>query len=85
MYKLFGKNGKIVSIYAVVIDCIGVTSLQVLAFGTICQYFFNIDLFYGIVIGIVVINAYSIMGGLRGIIAIDVFQFLIFLAWFKTG
>ncbi len=78
MYKLFGKSGKIVSIYAVVIDCIGVTSLQVLAFGTICQYFFNIDLFYGIVIGIVVINAYSIMGGLRGIIAIDVFQFLIF-------
>ena len=78
MYKLFGKSGKIISIYAVIIDCIGVTSLQVLAFGTICQYFFNIDLFYGIVIGIVVINAYSIMGGFRGIIAIDVFQFLIF-------
>lgn len=78
MYKLFGKSGKIISIYAVVIDCIGVTSLQVLAFGTICQYFFNIDLFYGIVIGVVVINAYSTMGGFRGIIAIDVFQFLIF-------
>ena len=78
MYKLFGKSGKIVSIYAVVIDCIGVTSLQVLAFGTICQYFFNIDLFYGIVMGVVVINAYSTMGGFRGIIAIDVFQFLIF-------
>lgn len=78
MYKLFGKSGKIISIYAVVIDCITATSIQVLAFGTICQYFFNIDLFYGIVIGIVVINAYSIMGGLRGIIAIDVLQFLIF-------
>ncbi len=78
MYKLFGKSGKIISIYAVIIDCIGATSLQVLAFGAICQYFFHIDLFYGIIIGIVVINSYSIMGGFRGIIAIDVFQFLIF-------
>ena len=40
--------------------------------------FFHIDLFYGIIIGIIVINTYSIMGGFKGIIAIDVFQFLIF-------
>ena len=40
MHKLFGNSGKFISICSVIIDCIGATSLQVLAFGSICQYFF---------------------------------------------
>ena len=78
MYNLFGKRGKIVTLYAVIVDCIGATTIQVLAFGAICNYFFEIDLLYSIIIGIVVINIYSILGGLRGIIAVDIFQFFVF-------
>jgi Na+/proline symporter/signal transduction histidine kinase len=78
MYNLFGRYGKIIAFWTVLIDCIGATTIQILAFGAICNYFFKIDLWHGIIIGIAVINIYSILGGLRGIIAIDVFQFLIF-------
>ena len=78
--KLFERTGKFVGFYGVIIDAIKATSIQVLAFGTVCQFFFGIDLLNGMIIGIVVINTYSMLGGLRGIIAIDVFQFLIFFA-----
>ena len=35
---------------------------------------------YGIAFAIIVINLYSVLGGFRGIISIDIFQFLIFFA-----
>ena len=76
--KFFGRTGKTIGLYITLLDCIIAITIQFLAFGTICQYFFGINLWYGIIIGISIINAYSILGGLRGIIAIDVFQFFIF-------
>ncbi len=78
LYHIWGGLGKYVSIYTVIIDSIAFITIQLLAFASICSYFFEIDYITSLVIGIVVINAYSIMGGFRGIIAIDVFQFLIF-------
>ena len=78
MYRLFGKHGNIITIFAVIIDCIGATTIQIFAFGSICHYFFGLNLWYSIIIGTLVINIYSISGGFKGIIAIDVFQFLIF-------
>ena len=85
MYNLFGRYGKIIAFWTVLVDCIGATTIQILAFGAICNYFFKIDLWHGIIIGIAVINIYSILGGLRGIIAIDVFQFLIFFLVIPTS
>ena len=78
LYQIWGGAGKYIGLYTVIIDSIAFITLQLLAFASICNYFFEIDYITGLVIGIVVINSYSIMGGFRGIIAIDVFQFLIF-------
>ena len=78
LQQIWGGAGKYIGLYTVIIDSIAFITLQLLAFASICNYFFEIDYITGLAIGIVVINAYSIMGGFRGIIAIDVFQFLIF-------
>ena len=78
LYQIWGGAGKYIGLYTVIIDSIAFITLQLLAFASICNYFFEIDYITGLAIGIVVINSYSIMGGFRGIIAIDVFQFLIF-------
>ena len=76
--KIWGKLGRYIGLYTVIIDSIAFITIQLLAFASICSYFFEMDYITSLVIGIVVINAYSIMGGFRGIVAIDVFQFLIF-------
>ena len=78
LHKIWGKSGKYIGLYTVIIDSVTFITLQSLAFASICNYFFRIDYITGLAIGIVIINTYSIMGGFRGIIAIDVFQFLIF-------
>ena len=78
MNKIFGKPGKIIGFYVVVLESIGASSMQIVEFGFICEYFFQVNFLSGIVIGIVVINIYSLLGGLRGIIAIDIMQFLVF-------
>ncbi len=78
MNKIFGKIGKITSLYTSLIDCIIASSVQIIAFGLLCEYFFQLNFLSGILIGIVVINIYSLLGGLRGVITIDIMQFLIF-------
>jgi len=78
LYQIWGGAGKYIGLYTVIIDSIAFITLQLLAFASICNYFFEVDYITGLAVGIIVINAYSIMGGFRGIIAIDVFQFLIF-------
>ena len=78
LYQIWGGLGKYVGIYTVIIDSIAFITIQLLAFASICSYFFEIDYMTSLVIGVVIINSYSIMGGFRGIVAIDVFQFLIF-------
>jgi Na+/proline symporter len=78
MNRFYGKPGKIIGLYAVLIESIGASSMQIIAFGLICEYFFQLNFLSGVLIGIVVINIYSLLAGLRGIITIDIMQFLIF-------
>ena len=78
MNKIFGKPGKIIGLYAILVDFILGSSMQIIAFGLICEYFFQVNFLTGILIGIAVINIYSLLGGMRGVVAIDVLQFLIF-------
>ena len=76
--QIWGKLGRYIGLYTIIIDGIAFITIQLLAFASICSYFFETDYMTSLVIGVVIINSYSIMGGFRRIVAIDVFQFLIF-------
>ena len=52
--------------------------MQSMALGVIFEYFFGIEFTYGVFIGYGSIALYGMIGGIRGIMAIDVYQFIIF-------
>ena len=52
--------------------------MQSMALGVIFEYFFGIEFAYGVFIGYGSIALYGMIGGIRGIMAIDVYQFIIF-------
>ena len=42
MNKFFGKDAKIIGLYTVLVDFTLGSSMQIIAFGLLCEYFFNL-------------------------------------------
>ena len=75
MGDLYGKPGQVISGIANVLFSVGCIAMQVKAIGFICNLFFGVSEFLGIIIGSFVIIAYSSFGGIRSVVFTDVLQF----------
>lgn len=75
MGDLYGKPGQLMSGISNVLFSIGYVAVQVKAIGCICNLFFDVPDFCGILIGSFIIIAYSSFGGIRSVVFTDVLQF----------
>ncbi|MBO7454397.1 MAG: sodium:solute symporter family protein [Alphaproteobacteria bacterium] len=75
MGDLYGNPGQVMSGVANILFSVGCISMQVRAIGFICNQFFGVSEFYGIIIGGGIIVAYSSFGGIRSVVFTDVLQF----------
>jgi len=75
----FGKNAKLISGLLIGIKGICVTSVQLLMLGRLCDYFFDINPFWGICIGGFVLTVYSSYGGIKSVTYTDVLQFIVII------
>ncbi|MFK7761573.1 MAG: sodium:solute symporter [Candidatus Midichloriaceae bacterium] len=78
MEKLYGKSAGFVTVLVAIIEAIGFICVQAIAVGAMCEYFFGMSFSLGVLIGYVIISVYGIVGGIRGIMTIDIYQFMIF-------
>ena len=73
--KHYGQTGRIITGVASVIVCAGIIGAQVGATGYVFKLFLGIDKVWGILIGCGIMIAYSIVGGMRAVVATDMLQF----------
>ena len=66
------------------IFCMGIVAAQFAAIGNIFQSVLGIDSTLGIAIGLMVVLAYTSLGGMTSIMRVDVFQFLLLVAVFLS-
>jgi Na+/proline symporter/signal transduction histidine kinase len=78
MEKLYGRSGGFITVLVSVVEVIGAICVQAIAIGAMCTYFFGMNFSLGVLLGYVVISVYGMIGGMRGIMAIDIYQFMIF-------
>lgn len=72
---LYGKPGQVISGIANVLFSIAYIAVQVKAIGCICNLFFGVSDFCGILIGSFIVILYSSFGGIRSVVFTDVLQF----------
>ena len=75
MGDLYGRPGQVISGISNVLFSVGYVAIQVKAIGCICNSFLGIPEFHGIIIGSLIIIAYSSFGGIRSVVFTDVLQF----------
>lgn len=75
--KHYGQTGRLITGIASVIVCAGIIGAQVGATGYVFKLFLGIDKVWGILIGCGIMIAYSIVGGMRAVVATDILQFCI--------
>jgi Na+/proline symporter len=78
MAKLYGKSGGFITVLASVVETIGAICVQAIAIGAMCSYFFGMSFSLGVLLGYFIISVYGMVGGIKGIMAIDIYQFMIF-------
>ncbi len=79
MGKLYGKYAQIITGVCSVIVCAGILGAQVGATGYVFNLFLGIDRSIGILIGCGIVLIYSVVGGIRAVIATDILQFFILI------
>ena len=75
MGDLYSKPGQVTSGIANVLFSVGFIAMQVKAIGFVCNLFFDASELSGIIIGSLIIVAYSSFGGIRSVVLTDVLQF----------
>lgn len=75
----YGHKAKFVTGIFSLLICIGILGSQVSAIGVLFSIFFDIPTHIGIFIGFGIIIFYSAVGGMRGVVYTDTFQFLIIM------
>ena len=75
MGDLYGKPGQVISGVANILFSVGYVAIQVKAIGFICNLFFGVSEFYGIIIGSFIIITYASFGGIKSVVFTDVLQF----------
>jgi len=79
MEENFGKIGKFITGIFSVLLCAGILGAQVGAIGYIFNLFLGIPAIWGILIGVGIVLAYDIVGGMKAVIATDVLQFCVLI------
>ena len=77
MESQYGRPAKLVSGILGLIVCSGIVGVQLNALGYISHEFFGISQHTALIIGGVLLTAYTVLGGLSAIILTDVLQFWI--------
>ena len=77
MERHYGVIGQVVTGIMSVIVCAGILGAQVGAIGIIFNVFLGIKIIYGIIIGCVIVIAYSTVGGMRAVVFTDIVQFVV--------
>ena len=75
----YGPKAKFMTGVFSLLVCIGILGSQVSAIGVLFSTFFNMPTHTGILIGFGIIIFYSSLGGMRGVVYTDTFQFLIIM------
>ena len=75
MGDLYGKPGQVTSGIANILFSVGFIAMQVKAIGFVCNLFFDVSELSGIIIGSLIIVAYSSFGGIKSVVLTDVLQF----------
>jgi Na+/proline symporter len=78
MERLYGKSAGFITVFASIVETIGVICMQSVAIGAICAYFFGMNFLLGVLLGYIAVAIYGMMGGIRGVMAIDLYQFMVF-------
>ena len=74
MGDLYGKPGQAISGVANVLFSIAYVAVQIKSIGCVCNLFFGISNFYGMIIGSFIVITYSSFGGIRSVAFTDVLQ-----------
>lgn len=77
--SMYGRAGQVFTGIAAVLISVGFAGAQVSAMGYIFTYFLGLPYYLGILIGCGVVVFYSTTGGIRSVVATDLFQFLILM------
>ena len=78
MGKLYGRLGKLITNFSIMLVSIGLLGIQAIATGYLFHYFFGCSYLLGIIIGFGVLVLYSAFGGIQAVAMTDVLQFIIF-------
>ncbi|MBS0236272.1 MAG: hypothetical protein JSS50_02910 [Proteobacteria bacterium] len=78
MKTLFGPFAFQATNVISVVHSIGVVAIQILMLGLVIQYFFGLSTATGILLGSLVVTAYSASGGIKAVILTDLMQILLF-------
>lgn len=75
MVELYGKLGRIVCGISNMLFSLGFVAVQITVIGYICNMFLGVSYFYGVIIGGLIVVAYSSFGGIRAVVFTDAIQF----------
>lgn len=84
MEHLYGKVGRVMTLFASLMDDIATLAAQAIALGYLLHYFLDISVGEGMLIGMGTIIFYSTLGGIRAVVMTDVLQFSIFYVLFPV-
>lgn len=79
--KHYGKIGRQLAGIFIIFVSIFCGGQQISALGFIFEYFFQIPFYLGVFIAYGVVVIYSAFGGIRAVVATDIFQFVIIIAF----
>lgn len=79
MYKLYGRNARIVSGICGALYCAAAVGGQVSAIGFIVNYFLDLPFWMGVLIGCGAVILYSSVGGVKAVTATDILQFAVLI------
>ncbi len=77
----YGKQGRLIAGLGTLFVTVITLGQQILAIGLVFNMFFDIPLFWGIVLGFGTLVTYSAFGGIRAVVMTDVYQFIFIMAF----
>ncbi len=75
MGSLYGKSGQVMTGISNIVFSLSYIAVQIKSIGYVCNLLFGMPQFYGIVVGSLIVIAYSSFGGIRSVVFTDVLQF----------
>ncbi|MCP3659378.1 MAG: hypothetical protein GY830_03290 [Bacteroidetes bacterium] len=84
MEKFYGTKAKILTGACITIWDIFNISIQLLMLGRVFENFYNIDKYWAVIIGGIIVVIYAFRGGVTSVVSTDVFQFTIMIIAIPT-